>query len=463
MSHLIESLKDMMQFRYSSEYEGFQENPSSVHHDFDQPFWQDMHEETLLEYAHFFYTYLLQINSNTKMDLKSHLYNLVTLSFKVTQRDLVAFKKLGVQMLSQVIEIFKDTVEKLGDEEDSDENDQRNERAGNTKAPGGPLLLEQYEAQIHSVIRSSLQEPLQSFMYMKELGRLTEQFLTLGICQDDHIKQKAIEQLQDIYVSKSARAARGSKAQRAGKDLDYFTLSQMYPEKICANAYMQQMALINKISSIFNADMEESYVKVLKDFLIITCAQAQDAKNPNCIKDIKSLKILYPSGLGCAVDMKYTIDCAISILKLRDQNIEQKGEDERKQAAPSEELIDLTFQCALLLLNSSPESLLLTGENDALEAIKIRIEVLSWLCDRMDQSRPGNDADRLQKFFSHQLFGQLFMALKGNFELGVLQISHQVIRVYARILEFKKSGQIFDLHVDDICQQILTLSASVES
>ena len=54
------------------------------------------------------------------------------------------------------------------------------------------------------------------------------------------------------------------------------------------------------------------------------------------------------------------------------------------------------------------------------------------------------------------------MALKGNFELGVLQISHQVIRVYARILEFKKTGEIFELHVDDICQQILTLSASVE-
>jgi len=235
----------MMQFRYSSEYEDFQENPSSVHHDFDQPFWEDLHEETLLEYAHFFYTYLLQIDSNTTMDLKSHLYNLVTLSFKVTQRDLVAFKKLGVQMLSQVIEIFKDTVEKLGDEEDSDENDAMNERTGGKKAPSGPLLLEQYEAQIHSVIRSSLQEPLQSFMYMKELGKLTQQFLTLGICQDEHVKQKAIEQLQDIYVSKAVRAARGSKGHRAGKDLDYFALSQMYPEKICANAYMQQMALIN--------------------------------------------------------------------------------------------------------------------------------------------------------------------------------------------------------------------------
>ena len=86
-------------------------------------------------------------------------------------------------MLSQVIEIFKDTVERLGDEdeEDSDENKQTNAKMGKQKPPSGPLLLEQYEAQIHSVIRSSLQEPLQSFMYMKELCRLTEQFLTLGI------------------------------------------------------------------------------------------------------------------------------------------------------------------------------------------------------------------------------------------------------------------------------------------
>ena len=124
-------------------------------------------------------------------------------------------------------------------------------------------------------------------------------------------------------------------------------------------------------------------------------------------------------------------------------------------------MIDLTFQCALLLLNSSPESLLLTGENDALEVIKIRIEVLSWLFSRIDQSRPENGAERLQRFFSHQLYGQLFVALKGNFELGVLQISHQVIRVYAQILQFKKSGQIFDLHIDEMYQQMLTLSASV--
>lgn len=100
------------------------------------------------------------------MNLKTHLYSLVTLSFKITQRDQVAFKRLGVKMLSQVIEIFKDTVERIGDE-DSDEDAAK-------AAAKGPLLLEQYEAQIHSVIRSSLQNQLQSFMFSSELLRLIQ-------------------------------------------------------------------------------------------------------------------------------------------------------------------------------------------------------------------------------------------------------------------------------------------------
>lgn len=72
---------------------------------------------------------------------------MVTLSFKITQKDQVMFKKLGVKLLSQIIEIFKTTVENIGDEDSDDDSKQVNK---------GPLLLEQYEAQIHSVIRSSL-------------------------------------------------------------------------------------------------------------------------------------------------------------------------------------------------------------------------------------------------------------------------------------------------------------------
>ena len=44
------------------------------------------------------------------------------------------FKKLGVKMISQVIEIFKTTVESIGDE-DSDEDTKQVQKKG-------PLLLE---------------------------------------------------------------------------------------------------------------------------------------------------------------------------------------------------------------------------------------------------------------------------------------------------------------------------------
>ena len=111
-------------------------------------------------------------------------------------------------------------------------------------------------------------------------------------------------QLQDIYLNKSTQ-----------KSLDYVAISQMFPERICANAYMQKMSLINGLKPFYNAAMSDSYSKILKDFLILTCAQSQDSKNPTIIKDIKSLKIVYPSGQGCAIDMKEMILCVISILK----------------------------------------------------------------------------------------------------------------------------------------------------
>jgi len=150
--HLIEYLRIMTSWQYSDAYYCYQDTPSPnfLHDESAQFFWEDLHEQTTFQYANFFFSYLRQLQSKDiePMNLKAHLYSLVTLSFKITQRDQVFFKRLGVQMLSQVVEIFKDTVERIGDA-DSDEEAEK-------AAAKGPLLLEQYEAQIHSVIRSSL-------------------------------------------------------------------------------------------------------------------------------------------------------------------------------------------------------------------------------------------------------------------------------------------------------------------
>ena len=74
-------------------------------------------------------------------------------------------------------------------------------------------------------------------MFSTELLHLIYQFFTLGICQDQSVKQKALEQLQEIYLSEKKESTK----------LDYVALSQMYPEKICADSYMQKLTLINKI------------------------------------------------------------------------------------------------------------------------------------------------------------------------------------------------------------------------
>ena len=104
----------------------------------------------------------------------SLLYTMLTLCFKVAQRDTVKFKKLGLRMLSTVIDTFKHTYEKLGDDDDEDDPE-------SAPVKQGPLILEQYEALIHSCIRSCMKDRLQSFLYSSELYTLIQQFLTLGI------------------------------------------------------------------------------------------------------------------------------------------------------------------------------------------------------------------------------------------------------------------------------------------
>ena len=85
--HVIENLKAMLQFKYIDEYQHFQENPTSAHSTLKQVFDQDLHEQTLFEYSNFFFTLLQELPNESDNFFKQHLYNLITLSFKMTQRD----------------------------------------------------------------------------------------------------------------------------------------------------------------------------------------------------------------------------------------------------------------------------------------------------------------------------------------------------------------------------------------
>jgi hypothetical protein len=114
-----------------------------------------MDEGVLMQVSSYFCAYLRTIGGlETEFSfLKSQLFNLVTLSCKMVQRDQLEFKKIGVCMLSQVVTLFRHCVEKVGDEDSEDD-------AGGSEAAKGPLLLEIYVAHIHSVVRTCLQDQL---------------------------------------------------------------------------------------------------------------------------------------------------------------------------------------------------------------------------------------------------------------------------------------------------------------
>ena len=93
----------MLAFKFTDEYEYMQENPNGNYESLNQAYSADLHEHTLFEYCHFFHSLLLQMPKEAEKFLKQHLYELITLSFKLTQRDQIRFKKIGVELMSQII------------------------------------------------------------------------------------------------------------------------------------------------------------------------------------------------------------------------------------------------------------------------------------------------------------------------------------------------------------------------
>jgi hypothetical protein len=72
--------------------------------------------------------------------------------------------------------------------------------------------------------------------------------------------------------------------------------------------------MINKINKTYNSELSDTYITLLKDFLIIVCASIEDPNNVNALRDIKSLKFVYPSGNESSIDMQLMLDCIMTII-----------------------------------------------------------------------------------------------------------------------------------------------------
>lgn len=263
LSHLLSLIKSTSQFQYANLSDKFNESePPNVQLDewtssIDQLFWRDLSDQTLLEFTHVFYDFLLAIPTENneaileKLNFRNNIYQLLTQAYKIAKRDNLHFKRLGLKIMCQLVLILQDCHEE-GDEDSSDEAENARKKK---KRPVGPLLLEQYEAQIQSVIVSCLQDLPQSMVIQKELCRLVELFIGLGICQD---QQSAATVMGHVfgnlqYKPGSASQASGSSDESpAGKvkDQTWISLSQMVPETVCLNACMIKLKMVAKIQII---------------------------------------------------------------------------------------------------------------------------------------------------------------------------------------------------------------------
>lgn len=121
-------------------------------------------------------------------------------------------------------------------DEDSDSDDY-NSKKQKAKLPSGPLMLEQYEAQVQSVIASCLTDRAQSMLYMDDICRMIELFLGLNICQDEHLSKTIMQSLFGNLAIEPLQK----------QDMSFVSLSQVAPEGLCLNSTLLKMRLVGKI------------------------------------------------------------------------------------------------------------------------------------------------------------------------------------------------------------------------
>ena len=82
--------------------------------------------------------------------------------------------------------------------------------------------------------------------------------------------------------------------------------------------------------------------------------------------------------------------------------------------------------------------------------------MLRWLSS-------DSESNNQKAFYSNSKFNMIFSALKSNFELGVLQLSHLVVKVYALILKNTERKGISDIQIKDISEKIKVFKKSLEA
>jgi hypothetical protein len=80
------------------------------------------------------------------VDLRKYLGQLISLSFTIISDDSQLIKKAGFSLINVIVKLFSKSIEKIGDEEEDQEEGGSQEKKRIKDYLENPLLLEQFEA-----------------------------------------------------------------------------------------------------------------------------------------------------------------------------------------------------------------------------------------------------------------------------------------------------------------------------
>lgn len=149
---------------------------------------KDLKEETkvfLLQTLTAFVTNYATTDGHSKTDISKHISKLINIAFSAANSEDQDIKKEGLSLIIELVKKFQYTQEAV-DKEDEETLAQMEEEMG--------LIIEQYEAQISSIIRQNLKKGVSPEIQIKTFDLLFY-FITVPISRDSELIGKILSQI----------------------------------------------------------------------------------------------------------------------------------------------------------------------------------------------------------------------------------------------------------------------------
>ena len=146
---------------------------------------KDSTKEFLLQVLTSFISNYATTDGHSKTDISKHISKLINIAFSAANLENNNLKKVGLSLIIELVKKFQYTEESV-DKEDKDTVEQMAEELG--------LLIEQYEAQISSIIRQNIKSEACPELQIKAFD-LLYYFITVPISRDPEIISRILGQI----------------------------------------------------------------------------------------------------------------------------------------------------------------------------------------------------------------------------------------------------------------------------